>query len=73
MGNLVVILVAGIAVLGLIAIILGLGAFVTMWAWNMVVAGIFHGPSIGIWQALAVNVLLSIVGRGVVYVSKSKE
>lgn len=46
----------------LFAAVISLCAFVTQWAWNIVVAGVFHGPTIDFWQALGVYFLLSLIG-----------
>ena len=41
---------------------LALSAWLTQWAWNMVIAGLFSGPVLEFWHAVAVVVLVSIVG-----------
>jgi len=68
-------MVLGFAVIvGFIAVILGLvalSALLTMWAWNLVVAGLFHGPVLGFWHAVAVNVLAGLVSSGFHYVRKN--
>lgn len=50
-------------VVGLIAFLVWLSALLTMWAFNLFIGDIFHGPHIGIWHAIALNVLLGSIGR----------
>jgi hypothetical protein len=38
-----------------------IGAWITMWAWNIFVGGVWHGPTINFWQAFAANLLLAII------------
>lgn len=48
-GSLLVFLVVG----GLLL----LSSFLTMWAWNVFMVGVFHLPAVNFWQALAFNLL----------------
>ncbi len=41
--------------------LVGLEAFVLMWAWNFVVPPLFRGPALAFWQAVAVCLLLGVV------------
>lgn len=54
---LIVLVVAGI--------VFGFGsisALILMWAWNIFIPSVFHGPVITFWQAFAASVLLTIIG-----------
>lgn len=47
--------------------------FVTMWAFNTVVTGVFHGPGpIDYWQAFALNVLISLVTGGLGFTTRKE-
>lgn len=50
-------------------VIAGLGAFITQWAWNLVMPYLLKLPSISFWQAFGINVLIGMV-RSVVVVKK---
>jgi len=50
---------------GGILLVLGLYALsgvIIMWAWNMLLHGIFNLPIINFWQGLAASLILSAVG-----------
>lgn len=55
-----------IIILGIIALVVvcvfAFGAL-TMWAWNVVLAGLFHWPALNIWGGIAVNILAGIIAR----------
>lgn len=38
------------------------GAWCLMWAWNSTLAALLHWPALTFWQALAVYVLVGVVG-----------
>lgn len=63
----VVLLIAVPLVLGIAA----LGAWITMWAWNIFLVAIFHLPAINFWQALGANLLLWTI-KGLVSVTYKK-
>ena len=50
--------------LAAIAVVFLIGPFVLMLAWNLVVPSVFGGPTIDIWQALGLSILVSVI-RGV--------
>lgn len=67
MGCSAVMMVLGILlmVLSLAAVIcacLAGGAWCLMWAWNVALAGLLHWPTITFTQALAVYVVIGVVG-----------
>lgn len=45
-------------------------AFLTMWAWNLVMPAIFGLPALTFLQALAINILLGAIRQTIVTVSK---
>lgn len=54
----------GVIVVLVLILIVGLSGLLTMWAWNTFIVYMFGLKTIGFWQAIALNVLLSLV-RGV--------
>ena len=56
-----------LALIILLVIITLVSGGVLMFIWNVVVAGIFHGPAISYWQALVlgagISILQSLFGR----------
>lgn len=48
----------------ILVIVIALSGLLTMWAWNTFIVYMFGLKTIGFWQAIALNVLLSLV-RGV--------
>lgn len=65
------------AIVAFLALVLGItlfGAFIFMVVWNVFIAGVFGGPELSLWQALAGWLLIGIIGgafRGVTNVSRS--
>jgi len=51
------------ALVALVALAVLLGPVLLMFAWNLVVAGLFGGPTIGFWHAFAILVLVGFVRR----------
>lgn len=63
-GCLAITLVVALAIViwGMISLV---GAFITMWAWNLVMPAVFGLSVITYWQALAVNLLVGLV-KGII-------
>lgn len=56
----------------LVAVIFGIGALVTMWAWNLVMPYLFHLPQINIWIALGINILIGMIKPVISYTKKNE-
>ena len=55
---------AGIAALLVMLLLLALLGIVVMLLWNWLVPGLFHGPTLGYWQALGLLVLSRLLFGG---------
>jgi hypothetical protein len=53
-------------------LVVAVSTFLTMWAWNLIVAGLFHGPHINFLQSLAIGVLIGAI-RSIVSVTVNKK
>ena len=51
-------------------VIAGIGAFVTQWAWNLVMPYLFKLPNISLLQAFGINILIGTIRS--VFVVRSK-
>jgi len=45
----------------IVASILGIGALITMWIWNLLMPYLFHLPQINVWMAFAINLVLGAI------------
>lgn len=55
----ILIVLVAILIAGLVAF----SGWLTMWAWGIVLVPLLHWPAITFWQAVGVNVLLTVIGR----------
>lgn len=63
------------AIAGMVALMVGICLIPTlmlMWAWNLVMHGMFNFPAVGFWQAFALGILLGAL-RSVVTLTVKKK
>ncbi len=53
----------GVAIVAIIVAVIAFSTWLWMVAWNAVVAGIFHGPTITYFQAFMLSLFVGMVGN----------
>ncbi len=60
-----------VVIVGVVAGLISLSAWLTMMAWNLFAAGVFHLPAITFFQAWGLHFLAGLV-KGVLIINRSK-
>lgn len=71
--DVLVVVTALVVLFGVYAMVYGIGVAMLVWAWNTLLAGVFHLPVISFMQGVALAVLLSTVRTTVSFIKSRNQ